>query len=66
MINCFSLGQILILRDTEQAILVDYKGNNVWVPKSQVDKDSPLRILEKGEMGELWVSSWFAEKKGWA
>lgn len=35
-----------------------------WVPKSQIHPDSQVQTL--GDEGELVVSLWIAQQKGWA
>ena len=51
--------------ETDEAICVyaPLFDEDVWVPRSQIDDDS--EVWEKGHMGDLIVSEWFAEKRGW-
>lgn len=62
------LGDGLVLRTTEGAILVLVEGEEIWIPKSclhpdesDIDEDS-----EEGEEGIVSVKTWWAEKEGWA
>lgn len=48
--------------ETAKAILVDIDGTRYWVPQSQVDNDS--EVYKKGDVGDLVVSRWYAEKEG--
>lgn len=51
--------------ETEKAVCVSAPDfdEDMWVPKSQIDSDS--EVFEEGTSGDLVVSDWFAEKKGW-
>ena len=51
------------LRETEKAILVELNdGQELWVPKSQVDDDS--EVYQKGDTGSLVITAWFASREG--
>lgn len=52
------------LRQTDNAILCDIDGEQVWIPLSQVDDDS--EVIDEGDCGRLVVSRWIAEAKGLA
>ncbi len=59
------LGQAEALRETTDALLVrleDEDGREVWFPKTQIDDES--EVWKAGQEGELVVSDWIAEKKG--
>ena len=47
--------------ETDMAILVDLYGDEKWIPKSVIADES--EVIEKGDIGELVVSRWFAEKE---
>lgn len=51
------------LGETEKALKVDINGNEEWVPRSQIAKDS--EVTGEGDFGTLKVSRWLAEKRGW-
>lgn len=55
-----------VLAETEKALLVYISAivEEVWIPKSQVDTDDS-EIREKGDVGMLVMTRWFAEKEGW-
>jgi hypothetical protein len=64
----FKIEKCLVVHETEKAILVEHEffdteDCQIWIPQSQVDEDS--EIWKKGQLGDLVVSSWFAEQKGW-
>jgi hypothetical protein len=49
--------------ETDKAILCkaeDFDGEDIWIPKSQVDVDS--EVFAKGDTGKLVISAWFARK----
>ncbi len=47
------------VHETDGAILVNYEGDETWIPKSQLE-DWP----DVGESGEIIVTEWWAEKEG--
>ncbi len=51
-----------ILRVTENAVLLDIDGEDVWMPKSQMDADYSDRVGQ-GE-GHMYVTEWIAGEKG--
>ena len=59
MSNETELIYIQVKAETEKAILVDYEGDDYWLPKSQLE-DWP----EKEEFGEIEVPLWLLEEKG--
>jgi hypothetical protein len=54
------------IHETAAAILVEKKGKEdeepLWVPKSQLSDDSEVWSIE--DEGELVVTHWWAEKRG--
>jgi hypothetical protein len=46
---------------TERALLVEIKGENYWIPKSQM-KDG-TEIEDEGDEGALVIPRWLAEEK---
>ena len=62
------LGWGEFVTETSHAILVnldDY--GEQWIPKSQISPLSDLKgSLEPGTCGNLEVSEWWAQQKGWA
>jgi hypothetical protein len=51
--------------ETDEAILVDIPSIGVeWIPKSQVTDDS--EVCETGDEGDLVITDWLAEQRGWA
>jgi hypothetical protein len=58
-------GTVTVLHATEKALKVDYEGEEIWIPYSQVDDDSEIYKKEQvGETGELVISEWLAKEKG--
>lgn len=50
------------IKQTDNALLVEVAGNEVWIPQSQIDDDS--EVYGEGHSGELIVSEWIATQKG--
>jgi len=50
------------LRETEKALLVEIEGEEVWLPKSQIDDDS--EVYKEDTEGTLVIPLWLAEKHG--
>ena len=50
-----------IKRETDAAILVECDGNEVWLPKSQIDYDEDCT---EGDEIEIEVPQWLADSKG--
>lgn len=60
-----SLGDGRVLRETDAALLVELEsGETVWIPKSCVHEDS--EVWKDGQVGDVVVKRWFAEKNGLA
>ncbi len=65
-----SLGEVRLKHVTDDAILVAAIGDNetfdgeLWVPKTQVHDDSEVFEGMDGVEGELSVTHWWADKKG--
>ncbi len=51
-----------VKRETDAAILCVVEGNEMWIPKSQIDDDS--EVYKKGTSGKLIVTEWIALQKG--
>lgn len=57
-----------VVHETDKALFVlapdlDDK-EPVWIPQSQVTEDS--EIWKLGQSGKLVITTWFAERQGWA
>jgi len=60
-------GEATVVRQANAAVLVDYEGEEQWIPYSQIHDDSELwEQSDEGETGMLAIPLWLAEKKGWA
>jgi hypothetical protein len=57
---------VVVKRVSERAVLVETDGEDIWIPKSQIDADASEVKLEKGEAGVLTITKWIAEQKGLA
>lgn len=61
------LGEGIVLRTTESAVLVLVEGEEIWVPKSLLHDDSEIdEDSEKDDEGTLVVPLWWAEQEGHA
>ena len=47
-----------IVRETDEAVLVIYEGEEVWLPLSQIDS------MRKGQNPSITAARWILEKKG--
>ena len=61
----FTISNAEATGETDKSIWVSAPDfdEDVNIPKSQIDNDS--EVFEKGHTGDLIVSEWFAEKRGW-
>jgi hypothetical protein len=50
------------LKETKDALLCTIDGDEVWIPKSQIDDDS--EVYAEGHSGQLVVTEWIAKQKG--
>ncbi len=59
-----AVENVRVLRATERALLIQAgdDGEEVWIPKGQVDKASEVK--DDGDVGTLLISAWIAEQKG--
>jgi hypothetical protein len=57
-----SLGGVSVLKESEKALLIDFEGEEHWIPKSQVHDDSD--VYEEGDLGTIIISRWIAGQKG--
>ena len=53
---------VIALKETEAALLVEIEGEEFWVPKSQIDDDS--EVYKENTEGTLVIPLWLAEKMG--
>lgn len=67
------MGQVVLLRQTEKAILVETaKGREVWLPMLAVHDDSEIFGVDNdghkqggGEVGKLVLKRWFVRAQVW-
>ena len=55
-------ADVLAIRETEKALLVNVENEEVWIPKSQIEESS--EVAEVGDCGVLEIPQWLAEKAG--
>lgn len=55
---------IVVSREQDRAILVEYEGEEEWIPKSLIEGDE-YREMQKGDTLELDMPMWKAEELGW-
>lgn len=60
--NTVRIPDVEVVRATEDALLVLVEGEEVWIPKSQIDDDS--EVWREGQEGALVIPEWLAEAKG--
>ncbi len=49
------------VRETDNAVLIDYEGDEVWLPLSQVER---MGFNQSTGMGYIVISDWIAQQKG--
>ncbi len=52
------------LRVTEKALLVEWEGEEHWIPVSVIHDDSEVFDDDEHSEGTLIIAAWFAEKEG--
>ncbi len=55
------LQDVTCIRETEKALLVEYEGEEFWVPQSVIHADS--EVYQKDTEGTLVVARWWAESR---
>ena len=61
-----SFEHVKCIKATDAALLCEIDGEEVWIPKSQVDDDSEVFDDEDNAEGRLVVTEWIAIQKGLA
>lgn len=56
--------KVLALRETDKALLVDFGGHEVWVPKSVIHDDSEVFDADKNAEGALVLLEWWCDRQG--
>ena len=51
-----------VLRETDAAFLVDYDGDELWLPRSQVADADDLTV--SNEPRTIGITEWIAKQKG--
>lgn len=59
-------GEVEIIRHHNKSMLCEYEGEQDWIPYSEIHDDSELwEKSDRGEVGDLVIPLWLANKKGW-
>jgi hypothetical protein len=58
------LEDVVVKAVTDKALLIEYEGEEEWIPKSQIVEDESV-VHEKGDKGTLAITQWIASQKGW-
>ena len=59
--NYVHLSDCEVLTVTNGAILIEYEGEEIWLPKSQVSESEQY---ETGDCCTISISRWLAEERG--
>ena len=60
-------GDVTVMKVLNESMIVDYEGEEGFVPLSQIDEDSEITASsKKGDSGTLVIPEWLAEDRGWA
>jgi len=60
-----TISNVYVKHATEKALLCLIRGEEVWVPRSQIDESSEVQDDLNASEGDLVVTQWIAEQKGW-
>lgn len=56
------IDDVLVVRELERSIVVQYEGEELIIPKSQIGIDS--EVQGEGDEGRLVIPQWLAEDRG--
>lgn len=60
-----SFRNVTAIKETDKALLCRIKGEEHWIPKSQITDDSEVYTdQEDGNQGTLVLTEWIAKQKG--
>lgn len=66
MAEGYELGEGIVLRTTEAAVLVEVENEEIWIPKSLLHEDSEIdEDSEPDQEGSVVVPLWWAEQEGY-
>ncbi len=60
----YSVEGARVMKVTKKAMLIEYEGAEVWVPKSVLGNGNT--VSKEGDEGRLVVQTWYANKSGLA
>lgn len=58
---CVEFHDVVVIRDSDNAIFVEIEDQEVWIPKSQLHDDS--EVYKADTEGTLIISEWIAKQK---
>jgi len=58
-----TVSHVVCTVETADAIFVKVAGKGVWIPKSQMARDSQVR--HRGDVGDLKITEWLYNKRQW-
>jgi hypothetical protein len=63
----FVLKDVEVVRETSKALLIRSADleEETWIPKGQVHDNSDVYNASDASEGDLTVTKWIAEQKGW-
>lgn len=53
---------VLLKMETDKAVMINYEGDNIWLPKSQIEFDGRLDLHIEKEI-EIQIPEWLAVEK---
>jgi hypothetical protein len=62
-----ALAQLIVhpRKKDAKAMLIEYEGNQHWIPYSQVSTDEDYMTAEPGDtLGDFYIPAWLAKNKG--
>ncbi len=59
-----SLDDSRVVKATDKAVLVEYEGEEYWLPRSQIVVEESEVYDVEGDHGTLVITEWIAQQKG--
>jgi hypothetical protein len=60
------VDEVVAIRETEKALLIQWGKEEHWIPKSVIHDDSEVFDADENSTGTLIVKMWYADKMGWS
>lgn len=64
MPKTISLDDVRVVKTTDKAVLVEYEGEEYWLPRSHIVVEESEVYDVEGDHGTLVITEWIAQQKG--